>query len=386
MESHGETPIRYLSIDEMFLRIDKLRTEREILEVQAAQSPDYVAQVEAWATAESAAAPWMERAQAVDAAETAPENDSHARLSGADYVWIGDDMAVHLEAADPADLAASAINDDAESGFDDDLVDDRSAPSQPWRDAPLGFLAKWGIERYALGATALGIIALIIAGTALRIGPIDTASDKLASAVGLAAGHDPHNEFSSDENLIAMPPEQAEITVAAHRRQPVAPAQVEERVHQALADQGFWDIGVSAGNRGDVYLAGDVYSKAEADYVMTVARHAAHAARVFFLHPDVQPAAGPAYFGAVAAYAPSVWGAKITDVSIGSPAYMAGVRSGDVIRGFDGKMIADAGELQQAVAEHQPGQRIQIRVWRDDANQFLTARLETRPATQVALR
>lgn len=389
MESHGETRIRYLSIDQMFLRIDKLRTEREIAQAEAAENPDYVATVEAWAAAESTAAPWMEQAQTVDAAdaaEIARAAASRKWLLEGDYVWIGDDMAVHLEVADPADLAASAMDDDAESAIGDDLIDDRAEGHQPWRDAPMGFLAKWSIERYALGAAALGVIALIIAGTALRIGPLETASRNLASVAGLAAGHDPYNEVASDENLIAMPVEQAEVAVVAHRRRPVAPDQVEERVHQALADQGFWNIGVSAGNRGDVYLAGDVYSMNEAKYVMTVASHAAHAARVFFMHPDVRPAAGPAYFGAVAAYAPSVWGAKITDVEIGSPAYMAGIRAGDVIRGFDGKMIEDAGQLQQAVADHQPGQRIQIRVWRDDANQFLTARLATWPTTQVAMR
>ncbi|MGH7779077.1 MAG: PDZ domain-containing protein [Candidatus Binataceae bacterium] len=380
MERHGETPIKYLSISEMFVRIDKLRTERETLDAQAAASPDYVGQFEAWAAEESGAAPWRESQQAARTKEAAPEAASRSRLTGSDFVWIGDDMAVHLEAADPADLDASMMDDDAGG-------DRYRAKHEPWRDAPTGFLAKWGIERYALGATALGIIALIIAGTALRIGPADIASRNLASMANQAAGHDPYNEiFPDDNNLLAMAPTAPEVASVALHRQLVAPAAIEERVHQALADQGFWDIGVSAGNRGDVYLAGDVYSMDEAKYVMLVARHAAHAASVFFLHPDVQAAQGPAYLGTTTAYAPSIWGAQITDVAIGSPAYMAGVRAGDVIRGFDGKTIADALELRQAILAHQPGQRIRIRVWRDNANQFLVARLETRPATQVAMR
>jgi len=381
MERQDETGIRYLSIDEMFLKIDRLRTEREQSAAAAEGNPDYVAHFEAWAAGEAAGAPWIERAPAQKSAEPAQETDRLDPLSSGNYVWLGDDMAVHLEAADPEDLENFAARDNADVEADDD-----SPVDEPWRTAAMGFLAKWSIERYALGATALGIAALIVVATALRMGPVDTARSTLAAAAGLVAGHDPYSEITGDDSLIEMPLGPFSVATAAPGRRRPAPAQIEAQVHQALANRGFWDIGVSAGNRGDVYLAGDVYSMAEAHYVMTVARRAAHVARVFFLHPDVQPAEGPAYFGAVAAYAPSVWGAEITAVAIGSPAYMAGVRQGDVIREFDNQTIAGAGELRAAIAAHQPGQRIQIRVWRDGANDFLTARLETQPSTQVAMR
>ncbi|HUY29218.1 MAG TPA: PDZ domain-containing protein [Candidatus Binataceae bacterium] len=394
MERQGETGIRYLSIDEMFLKIDRLRTEREQSSAAAEGNPDYVAHFEAWAAGEAAGAPWMEHEPAPEPAKPTREASSADLLSSGDYVWIGDDMAVHLEAADPQDLAAFLAHDDDEQEAIEDFdareldAEELNAADQPWRTAPIGFLAKWGIERYALGATALGIAALVVLGTALHMGRVETARSTLAAAAGLMAGHDPYSEITGAENLIEVeaPTGPFGVAAAAPRRRRQEPGQIEEQVHQALADRGFWDIGVSAGNRGDVYLAGDVYSMAEAHYVMAVACRAAHVARVFFLHPDVQPAEGPAYFGAVAAYAPSVWGAKITSVAIGSPAYMAGVREGDIIRGFDHKTIADADELRAAVAAHQPGQRIQIRVWRDNANDFLTARLETLPSTVVAMR
>lgn len=372
MERQSETRIRYLNIDEMFLRIDKLRTERELIEAQTAQNPDYVGQYEAWALAESMAVPWINSAHARGMDEFAHQSAETKRFSDPAYVWMGDDMAVHLEAADPSELDLDAELDGDSDG------------KEPWRDAPTGFLAKWGLERYALAATAVGIVALLIAGSALRTGPNDTMSRNMAN---LAAGRDPYTEVATDENVTAMPSGQVvEVAAIAPRRQTATPDEMDERVHQALADQGFWDIGVSAGSRGDVYLAGDVYSMGEAKYVMAVARHATHAASVFFLHPDVLPAQGPGYFGAAAQYAPSVWGAQISYVAIGSPAYMAGVRAGDVIRGFDGKMVADAADLQRAVSAHQPGQRIQIRVWRDNANQFLIARLSTKPRTEVAMR
>lgn len=371
MERQNQTRIRYLNIDEMFLRIDKLRSERELSEARAAQSLDYVAQFESWALAESTAAPWMQPAQPAELAQKSARTE---RFADPTYVWMGDDMAVHLEAADPSEL-----DDEMDADFSRD-----AAREEPWRDAPTGFLAKWGLERYALGATAVGIIALLIAGTAFRTGPNDTLN-RLAMA-NLSAGRDPYNEVAIDENVTAMPSGQVEVAAISPRRPAPTPDEVDERVHQALSDQGFWDIGVSAGSRGDIYLAGDVYSMDEAKYVMAVARHATHAASVFFLHPEVLPAEGPAYFGAAADYAPAVWGAKVSYVAIGSPAYMAGVRAGDVIRGFDGKMVADADDLQKAVSAHQPGQRIQIRVWRDNANQFLIARLTTKPRTEVAMR
>ena len=395
MGKQGESSIRYLTIGELLMRIDHLRSERAHAQAQVADSADYVAQFEAWAAQESAHTGWKQTGNDAASARTAHEALGRDRFSGEEYVWIGDDMAVHLEPADPAELDASEFSEEAEIAADPEnirmldasAIEDENADDQRWRAAPIGFLAKWGIERYALAATALGIVALIIAGTALHMSPTEQSSNKIASIAAMAAGHNPYDETPMDEQATAAAePEPLEVSAVVRPRPLLTPDQLDERVHQALADQGFWDIGVSAGTRGDVYLAGDVYSLAEARYVKAVARHAARAAQVYFPHPQVVPSEGPAYFGAVAAYAPSVWGAEISGVAIGSPAYMAGLRVGDVIRGFDHKTIADAKDLNRAIAEHQPGQRIQIRVWRDNANQFLTVRLATRPTTEVAMR
>ena len=49
-------------------------------------------------------------------------------------------------------------------------------------------------------------------------------------------------------------------------------------------------------------------------------------------------------------------GALVSDVTSGGPAEKAGIHSGDVIVGFDGKEIKDEHELPQAVALDEAGE------------------------------
>jgi S1-C subfamily serine protease len=96
---------------------------------------------------------------------------------------------------------------------------------------------------------------------------------------------------------------------------------------------------------------------------------------VHFLHPDVHPADGPAYFGVTTALAPDVWGAKVQAVFIGSPADRAGVRPGDVISEFDGETVPDAKAFDDLIAQYSPGERIEFRVWHQGQPLYLVARL-----------
>ena len=57
-------------------------------------------------------------------------------------------------------------------------------------------------------------------------------------------------------------------------------------------------------------------------------------------------------------------GALVSDVTSGGPAEKAGIRSGDVIVGFDGKEIKDEHELPQAVALTKPGKTVNLRLLR----------------------
>jgi serine protease Do len=57
-------------------------------------------------------------------------------------------------------------------------------------------------------------------------------------------------------------------------------------------------------------------------------------------------------------------GALVSDVTSGGPAEKAGIRSGDVIVGFDGKEIRDEHDLPQVVATTKPGKTADVRLIR----------------------
>jgi len=58
-------------------------------------------------------------------------------------------------------------------------------------------------------------------------------------------------------------------------------------------------------------------------------------------------------------------GALVSDVTSGGPAQKAGIRSGDVIVGFNGKEIRDQHDLPQAVATTKPGTTVDVRLLRE---------------------
>lgn len=151
--------------------------------------------------------------------------------------------------------------------------------------------------------------------------------------------------------------------------------QLEARIRDALKVRAFPDIGVSVSKKGDAYLAGEVYSLDEAHKISQIVHTVNGVNRVHFLHPDVRPAGGPAFFGVKTASAPAVWGAKVKSVIIGSPADKAGIKPGDVISEFDGNTVPDAQYLDLLIVHYSPGQRVQFRVWHDGQPEYLIARL-----------
>lgn len=151
--------------------------------------------------------------------------------------------------------------------------------------------------------------------------------------------------------------------------------ELEARIKDTLKVRAFTDIGVSVSSMGDAYLAGEVYSLNEARKISQIVHRVNGVNRVLFLHPDVQPADRPAYFGVTTAWAPDVWGAKVQAVFIGSPADKAGIKPGDVISEFDGKTIPDGKTLEDQIAQYSPGQRVQFRVWHDGQPEYLVARM-----------
>jgi hypothetical protein len=339
-----EIPIRYLSVDQMMLKIAEMRAARVVpkmplppIEHAPRESvepppelefPDYISHCEAWS-----------------AGATPVETDELAHMPP---------LKLLPPRVVPSRGSVSMVQPVAARNL-------RPSPS-----------AKMPLRGYVFAAMTGGIAALLLVAGVLRVQTGTPAMRMMVSADrSLVAGGAPWAELTTDVVSEAVVPEVA----PRHLRHKIPPDQLEANVRATLASNGFPDIGVSASHHGEVYLAGTVFSMQEATNIVKVARLAARGGRVYFLHPEVQDAQGPTFFGAMAEYAPAVWGAQVRNVLIGSPADKAGIRAGDVIREFDHATIADAQELEMAVADHSPGERVAVRTWRDGQNKYRIARL-----------
>jgi serine protease Do len=65
-------------------------------------------------------------------------------------------------------------------------------------------------------------------------------------------------------------------------------------------------------------------------------------------------------------------GAAVNAVEKGGPAEKAGIEPGDVILKFDGKPIANSGDLPRIVGSSKPGSRVILQVWRKGTARDLT--------------
>jgi serine protease Do len=77
-------------------------------------------------------------------------------------------------------------------------------------------------------------------------------------------------------------------------------------------------------------------------------------------------------------------GALVTAVTPDSPAQKAGVQTGDVVIGFNGKEIASSAELPLAVGDVRPGETATLRVWRKGEAQDLKVVVGESPQAPVA--
>src|SRR3954453_5955500 len=72
-------------------------------------------------------------------------------------------------------------------------------------------------------------------------------------------------------------------------------------------------------------------------------------------------------------------GAKVAQITAGSPAAQAGLQQGDVIQSVDDKAVNGASGLVAIVDEHKPGDTVQLKVSRNGSEKTLSVKLGQRP-------
>lgn len=77
-------------------------------------------------------------------------------------------------------------------------------------------------------------------------------------------------------------------------------------------------------------------------------------------------------------------GALVANVEPGGPAARAGIQSGDVVVGVNGKTVEDASDLPRLIGEMRPGTRADIRVWRKGGSRDLAVVVGEQEAERTA--
>ncbi len=86
-----------------------------------------------------------------------------------------------------------------------------------------------------------------------------------------------------------------------------------------------------------------------------------------------------AYLGLASGERPATPGALVGTVNPGTPAADAGIRTGDLIVGFDGKTIRTPSELSLSVLKKQPGDSVKVELKRGGDTRTVTVKLGQRP-------
>jgi len=76
-------------------------------------------------------------------------------------------------------------------------------------------------------------------------------------------------------------------------------------------------------------------------------------------------------------------GAQVQSVVSGGPADRAGIRTGDVITGIDGKDVGEPSDVTQALSDDSPGKVVEVELRRDGSDVTVRATLGTRPASST---
>lgn len=80
-------------------------------------------------------------------------------------------------------------------------------------------------------------------------------------------------------------------------------------------------------------------------------------------------------------HVPNTSGALVTEVESGSPASKAGIKTGDVVRKFNGETVDGAGQLTAAVTNTSPGTAVTLSILRDGKPMDIKLTLAERPSS-----
>jgi serine protease Do len=107
--------------------------------------------------------------------------------------------------------------------------------------------------------------------------------------------------------------------------------------------------------------------------------------------PDRTPADAPSVGGAYLGISVDSQGTGdddgvvVSQVADDSPAAEAGLQSGDVITEIDGVDIEDFTDLARVIADHEPGDEVDVTFERDDEDQTVSVTLAERPSSTRSL-
>ena len=102
-------------------------------------------------------------------------------------------------------------------------------------------------------------------------------------------------------------------------------------------------------------------------------------------HGGVAPVSGSGsggygpWFGSIPDFAESEKGVKFADVTEGSPAAQAGLKGADILTEFDGKPISNLYDFTYALRAHKPGDKIKVKVLRNNQPLEVEVTLRARP-------
>ena len=140
----------------------------------------------------------------------------------------------------------------------------------------------------------------------------------------------------------------------------------------------------------DYHRPADTWDKINAAGVADVAAFAADLARRLAVRPGPltfrdaplpQMASGTGerpYLGTIPDMTGEPGGVRLSGVTAGSPADVAGIKAGDVLVGIGADTIANLNDFQSALVKHHPGDTVEVRVRRGDQTVALTAILGRR--------